>query len=427
MLNIDLGELPGDDERLYEAAGLANIACGGHAGDEASMTEAVARCLRHGVRVGAHPSYPDREGFGRRALAMGPAAVVAAVRAQCLSLRRVAEAQGAQVVAMKPHGALYHAANGDPALARAVLEGCVEALGREVQVVGPPLGALRDEAMGMGLSYWREAFADRGLAPDGSLLPRGVPGALIADPARAAAQARWLVQRDEVETICVHGDTPGAVAIAHAVREVLEVSGGRLRPLGEAACRFELPSFTDRRALLHALRAVEGVAEVSFGEREGAVIFAEPHVRAEALAEVEAVLAQSPMRSERERTAPRVIRVRYDGEDLREVAARCGLAEEDVVTLHVSRVYEVTTVGFLPGFGYLRELDERLALPRRPSPRARVPAGAVAIAERMTAVYPFTSPGGWHLIGSAVDFQAFDVRSGAALQPGDLVRFERVG
>ncbi len=392
------------------------------------MNEAVSRCLRHGVRVGAHPSYPDREGFGRRELSIGLEWLAGSVRSQCESLRRIAEAKGAKVTAVKPHGALYHAANRDPALARVVIEASLAALGRDIHFFGPPRGALREAARGAGIGYWREGFADRGLAPDGSLLPRGKPGALLDSLEKAAAQARRLVRLGDVETLCVHGDTPGAVEIAKAVRAALDGPPPLLSPFGESAWRFELPAGVDRRSLLRALRAVPGVADVSFGEREGMVAFSTTTANADdAAAGVEAALLGWSAAAPVERPAPKRVRVRYDGEDLAEVADRCGLTVDDVVTLHEARTYEVTTVGFLPGFAYLHGLDPRLALPRRTTPRPRVPPGSVAIAERMTAVYPFASPGGWHLIGTVVDFRAFDPEQGSALEPGDLVRFERVG
>lgn len=216
-LNVDLGELPDEPEALWALADLANVACGGHAGDEASMRRALQRCRRHGTAAGAHPSYPDRAGFGRAPVAMAPEALRAAVRAQCAALRAVAGPLGVRLGHVKPHGALYHAAAADPALAAAVVDGAVDALG-EVRVVGPPTGALADAARARGLPYAREAFADRGYGPDDRLLPRGAPGALLG-PAAAAAQAR--ARAGACDTLCVHGDTPDAVAVLAAVRAAL--------------------------------------------------------------------------------------------------------------------------------------------------------------------------------------------------------------
>jgi 5-oxoprolinase (ATP-hydrolysing) subunit A len=219
-LNVDLGELPGEPDELYALAQGANVACGGHAGDDASMERAVALCLANGTALGAHPSYPDREGFGRRAMPMDAGALRRAVAEQCARLAAIARAQGATVGHAKAHGALYHAASADPALAEAVVHGVQDALGH-VTIVGPPVGALVLAAERAAMPYAREGFADRATRPDGSLVPRTEPGAVVTDPVAAAARARTLLG-GAFDTLCVHGDTPGAVAVARAVRAVLD-------------------------------------------------------------------------------------------------------------------------------------------------------------------------------------------------------------
>ena len=226
FVNIDLGELPDEAEALYECAHVANVACGGHAGDEGTMGRAVDRCRTHGARIGAHPSYPDREGFGRRAMSMDPDALRASVADQCAELARIVNAQGRTVDFVKAHGALYHAAHADDAIAEAVLRGARLSLGPNITVIGPADGALASAAARASLSYAREGFADRATRPDGTLVARGEPGALVVDPSAAAARARELAKVGRVDTICVHGDTLGAVAIARAVRDALDRSSG---------------------------------------------------------------------------------------------------------------------------------------------------------------------------------------------------------
>ena len=221
-MNIDAGERDDEPEELYALAHVVNVACGGHAGDDASMRRVLAACVRLGTRAGAHPSYADRQGFGRRALSARPDAIRATVAEQCEALLAIAAAVGARVLYVKPHGALYHAASADRAIADAVVAGAVEVLGYGITVIGPAVGALVDAGATAGLAFAREGFADRGVRADGSLVPRGEPGALIDDPIGAAARARALVDAGEVETICVHGDTPGALAIARAVRAAVE-------------------------------------------------------------------------------------------------------------------------------------------------------------------------------------------------------------
>ena len=219
LLNLDAGEHDDEPPELWALFDVINVACGGHAGDARSMSRVASFCAGAQIQVGAHPSYPDREGFGRRTLPMEPAALSATVRDQCAALAEVAREHGLAVGWLKPHGALYHDAAARPAVARAVLEGAVAALGDAIAVIGPPAGWFRTEASALGLRYAREGFADRARRPDGSLVPRSQAGALITDPAAAAVQARALAR--DVDTICVHADTPGALAIARAVREAV--------------------------------------------------------------------------------------------------------------------------------------------------------------------------------------------------------------
>lgn len=239
-LNADLGETvdgvpTADDEAMFAVISSASVACGGHAGDLASMREAVERAARFGVVLGAHPSFPDRAGFGRVALALEPDDLRTAVGAQLDELA----AAGADIRYVKPHGALYHVAGADPAVARAVAAAVVrlsDRVGRAVPVLG--LGdALAEAAAETGLPFVREAFLDRGYLADGALVPRGSAGALLADPEQVAERAVLLAREGVVEAVdgtivradaaslCVHGDSPSAVAMAQAVRAALDAAG----------------------------------------------------------------------------------------------------------------------------------------------------------------------------------------------------------
>jgi UPF0271 protein len=228
FLNIDAGELSNEPEELYALAHVVNVACGGHAGDDRSMRRVIAFCNQFGTRVGAHPSYPDRAGFGRAPMTIASDALLASIAEQCHALVSCARAEGDATLAfVKLHGALYHAANADAAIARAALRGAVEALGWEITVIGPPRGETITCARELGLRYAREGFADRGVRGDGSLVPRGEPGASIDDPKLAVERARAVM--NDVDTICVHGDGPTALAIARAVRTEIDSHGQRDR------------------------------------------------------------------------------------------------------------------------------------------------------------------------------------------------------
>ena len=207
-----------------------------------------------------------------------------------------------------------------------------------------------------------------------------------------------------------------------------------ISPFGDRALRFPLEPSIDRRALLFTLRVLDGVVDVVLAEDTGAVVLATPAHRpavttalASALASASAsALPSASASASASALAPapahHTIRVVYDGEDLPHVSSATGLSIEAVIALHAGGDYEVAMLGFLPGFAYLRGLDTRLGLPRRSTPRTRVPAGSLAMAAEYTGIYPFASPGGWNLLGRVVGYRAFGER-GATLALGDHVRF----
>jgi 5-oxoprolinase (ATP-hydrolysing) subunit A len=244
-LNADLGELPSlvaVEEELLGVVSSVNVACGGHAGDEASMERVVRAALARGVAVGAHPSYPDREGFGRRARPMPLDELAASIAAQVAALLVVASSNGARLAHVKPHGALYNAAVNDAAIARAIAEG-VARVAPGIVLVGLAGSAMLAAFAAAGFPVAGEAFADRGYEPDGTLTPRGRPGALKATAAEAAEQAVAIATRGEVvaadgslvrvdaRTLCIHSDTPGAAASARAIAARLRAAGVTIRAL----------------------------------------------------------------------------------------------------------------------------------------------------------------------------------------------------
>jgi len=227
-LNCDLGEL---EDAAYEAALMeyitsANIACGGHAGDESTMERTARLALTRGVHIGAHPSYPDRAHFGRLPLTMTSAAIQTTVREQIERLERVVEKLGAHIGHVKPHGALYNVAarNGD--VARAI-GAAVAAWDPNATIFGLAGSECLSVWRDMGLRTAAEAFADRRYERDGSLRSRQFADALITEPREAAAQALRFAREGIAQTLCVHGDTPGAVKILKACREALEIESKR--------------------------------------------------------------------------------------------------------------------------------------------------------------------------------------------------------
>lgn len=235
-LNSDLGEGAGTEAALMPLISSANIACGAHAGDPETMRATVDLALTHGVRVGAHPGYRDPAGFGRRALDLPPDALAADLRRQIGALRTIAEAAGVRVTHVKAHGALYNRGERDEAIAT-LIASTIASVDPGLAIVATPGSAMARAAAAVGVPLIREGFIDRAYEPDGTLRPRTLPGAMLLEPERAAAQALGFVQGGgvratdgsfldvAVDTLCIHGDSPGAVDIARAVRRALEQAG----------------------------------------------------------------------------------------------------------------------------------------------------------------------------------------------------------
>ena len=220
-LNCDLGEGCPFDAELMPFITSANIACGFHAGDPATAHATLQLAARHGVQVGAHPGFADREHFGRRELERTETQIFEECVYQIGALAGLARAVGVPLRYVKPHGALYNMACRDDAYARPIIEA--------VALFGLDLIALpesRLEALSVGrCPFVREGFADRRYLPDGSLVPRSRPDAFVTDPAEAVRQAEWLLRERGVRTLCVHGDNPQAVAFVRALRESLRAQG----------------------------------------------------------------------------------------------------------------------------------------------------------------------------------------------------------
>ncbi len=243
-LNCDLGESfgayrMGDDAGVLPYVTSANVACGAHAGDPSVMRRTVAAALEHGVAIGAHPGLPDLAGFGRREMRISPQEAYDLVLYQVGALAAFAAAAGTALRHVKPHGALYNMSCADDALAEPIAR-AVRDLDARLVLFGLPGSALQRAAEAAGVPFAREAFADRAYAPDGSLVPRGTPSAVIDDPEDAVRRAVLIATEGRVataeggelrlaaDTLCVHGDRPDAGLFARMLREGLERGGVRV-------------------------------------------------------------------------------------------------------------------------------------------------------------------------------------------------------
>src|SRR5579859_2568117 len=245
-LNCDMGEMPehisdGTQEALMRSITSVNIACGGHAGDAQTMATTIEQALRHKLAIGAHPGYPDRENFDRVELNLSPQAIADSIHEQVLALAEIADRHGVRLAHVKPHGALYNQAVHNRQLAQAIATG-VARLRRDVVLVGLAGSPMLEVFRQAGFPVAAEAFADRRYEPDGTLRSRKHPDALIHDPAEAAQQALTIVQGKVIarggsevplhaDTLCIHGDTPGAPQIAAQVAKTLREASMQLRAL----------------------------------------------------------------------------------------------------------------------------------------------------------------------------------------------------
>jgi UPF0271 protein len=220
-LNCDLGEGCPFDAELMPLICSANVSCGGHAGDVASISNTLRAAKQHNVQVGAHPGFMDREHFGRRELELSEEEVLQQCVYQVGALRSLAELLGVPLRYIKPHGALYNMACRAEALARPVVAAC-ERFG--LAVMGLPGSRLQALATGR-VPFIPEGFADRRYRADGSLVPRSEPGAFVEDAGEAVRQAGWLLRERGVRTLCVHGDNPQALAFVKQLREALVKEG----------------------------------------------------------------------------------------------------------------------------------------------------------------------------------------------------------
>jgi 5-oxoprolinase (ATP-hydrolysing) subunit A len=241
-LNADLGEGCENDEALLRLVSSANIACGWHAGDANTMRQSVRWALANGVAIGAHPSFPDRANFGRTTMHLPREEIVSGVLYQVGALAAIVRAEGGQLAHVKAHGQLYNQAAKEPELAAALCE-AVRLFDPSLRFFGLAGSRMLKAAQAAGLTPVSEVFADRGYMPDGSLVPRSQPGALIEEEERALAQTLAMVREQKVvaidgstvplqaQTVCLHGDGAHALAFARRIRETLQAQGIAVRPV----------------------------------------------------------------------------------------------------------------------------------------------------------------------------------------------------
>jgi KipI family sensor histidine kinase inhibitor len=452
-LNADLGELVDGslDAAVMPFISSANIACGAHAGSPETIRRTVRLAMEHGVAIGAHPGYADRENFGRLSVALSDADICALVSEQILLFRSIADEEGAQVGHVKLHGAFYNDLAADYGRSLLVCR-AIYAIDPELRFIVFSGSETARAAEDAGLIAIHEVFADRAYTPEGKLMSRALPGAVIHDQAESMAQVEMMVLRSKVplaggsllsiqaDSVSVHGDNPSAVQFVANLRRFFEqqhisvesagVRDFRFYPLGERSMLAKLPARISKtthrkiRALSSALEGREGIRELVPCYAELKIDYDPTLVTFD---ELERHVESLDLRANQV-DGPRLIEVPvcYDGEDLERVAIHNGISVDEVIRRHTEATCLIYMLGFSPGFAYMGGLDRALATPRLDIPRIKVPAGSVGIAGNQTGIYPVESPGGWNIIGQT-SLSLFDPerKNPFLFEPGDEVRFVR--
>lgn len=452
-LNADLGEHPGDSVALASIITSANVAGGGHAGGGELLTETIAICVEHGIQIGAHPSYPDRENFGRTSLwaTSDRSTLLASVIEQIQNVARAAAVHGQTLSHVKAHGALYNDAMVNADVAALVLDAVTAAAPAGTPVFGQPGSALEHAAYTANIPFIAEGFMDRAYQSDGTLVPRSQDGAVLTDVATVTDHVlrlgidQQVISRDgktisvDVDTICVHADTAGAAELLTSVATALTARGAHIAAFSTPPVAVP---YGDRAHLVLNVPTPAAIVATVAEDFPDAVVrtgldtllitWPTPGQTPSPLVStltVTTVIANHDEVSDsgEHHTIP----VIYDGEDLAELAATLGVTVDEIIAAHQATTYRVALIGFAPGFPYLVPVDPTTAsaellakVGRRATPRTAVPAGSVALASGMSAIYPSSMPGGWNLLGRTTT-TLFDPNSASpsVLAAGDTITF----
>jgi len=413
-LNCDLGEGAPDDANIMPWIDSANIACGAHAGDTVTMRETIKLAQIHGVKIGAHPGYPDPANFGRLSMAIDPVVLENEIVRQITDLKSIAEAEGARLNHVKAHGALYNDAAKNTELADLLIR-AVKRVDPGLYFMGLAGSVMTDRAQKAGLKTLHEGFADRRYSDDGSLVKRSDPDALITLTSESIDQVCRMVLEGEVvsrsgkvigmqiDTICIHGDQTGAAELARSIRKALfeRITGITAHPLGDTAFMFRFGVEIDEKINHRVFRVYEGLKsdplpglnEMIPAYADLTLIYNPAEISWQRFVtsarERMLRILSSPQVDDAETLSTINIPVKYGGEegpDLAEVAKTNNLSEDEVVKRHLSGEYRVYMMGFTPGFAYLGGMNPSIATPRKKEPRLNIAAGSIGIAVAQTGI-----------------------------------------
>ena len=456
-INCDVGEGVGNEELLMPYINACNIACGGHAGNDQIMKEVVLLAKKYNVDIGAHPSYPDREHFGRKSMEMSSETFMQTIREQISRLEKIVADHGEKIKHIKPHGALYNDVAKSEEKAQLFLEAMLP-YREKFKLYVPYNSAIEKTAKQQNFQIVYEAFADRNYNEDLTLVSRQKNNAVLTKIGEIIPHMLTLKNEQKVRTIsgvkkslkadtfCVHSDTPKAIEIVQELHTYFHPKKDRKttefpswKPYGDTAILLTWEPEMTQKVLFSVLEyrqkiinfKLKVVLDVIQSNNSLLIIYDNLKVNFKTLQHLleTLFLTESEETHEQKRVCWEVP-VCYDptfGMDLTEIAQKKALSINEIISIHTTPMYQVFSIGFLPGFLYLGGLDERLHIERKSTPRMEVQKGAVGIGGMQTGIYPKTSPGGWQILGnSPINF--FDVSSEKPCfaSAGDFIKFKAI-
>ncbi|WP_420573777.1 5-oxoprolinase subunit PxpB [Kordia sp.] len=453
-INCDVGEGVDNEEILMPYISACNIACGGHAGDMETMREVVLLAKKYEVEIGAHPSYPDRENFGRVSVDMASAEFIKTIQNQISNLEEIAALHDAKITHIKPHGALYNDVAKSAEKAQLFLT-AISKYKDKYKLYIPYNSVIEKEALQQNFQVIYEAFADRNYNNDLTLVLRKKSNAILTKIGEIIQHVSLLKNEQKVQTIsdkkcilkadtfCVHSDTLNAIEIIQQLHTHFNS--------GIEVSKPKFPTYTSygNNGILLTWQAkmtpevlnlvleyyqktinfnIKVILDVIQSNNSLLIIYDNEKINIKALQHLLEWLFSSI--SDKKEAATQYcweVPVCYDlefGIDLEEIAQKNSLSIPEIIKLHTAPKYQVFSIGFLPGFLYLGGLDKRLHIDRKSTPRLEVKKGAVGIGGIQTGIYPKSSPGGWQILGnSPINF--FDVfkEKPCFAKAGDFIKF----
>lgn len=459
-INVDVGEGINNESQLFPYITSCNIACGGHAGDDTSMRTVVKLAKFYGVRIGAHPSFPDKENFGRKVFDISNRKLYKSIKEQINKLLKILREESLQLYHIKPHGALYNLAASHKETAMVIIE-VLKSIKEPVYLYVPYGSVIASLAIQEKVPIKYEAFADRNYNDDLTLVPRKEPSAIITNSDVMVKHVLGVIKNQnvrsisgkeiylEAETFCIHSDNPNAVTMVKTLTEKLYQNNVIVQQfltdfkltykrLGERAILIEWPSEIEEgilKNLLYFKKCIEEknlkkVEDVRSAYNSLLIIYNEVIIDFQnEVLKLEKIYS-SHIKKDKLSSTLWKIPVCYSKEfalDLEEISKVKRTEVKELIRLHTETIYTVYFIGFLPGFLYLGGLKELLHHPRKATPRLKVEKGAVAIGNGQTGVYPSESPGGWNIIGnSPIDFFNINNEEACFAKPGDSIKFYEV-